>query len=150
MVQSGGKWGVLMQAIYLKQAKSITLIIAFVSLLQALLAIIGVMTVALTIPDQEKLNLTDTIIRRALLNTSINAIFFVIFTILFFVAFKRLKNGLQVGALIYVSYIIFMVVSILLGIIGSGFNLGSLLISLMLILLTGIALYSVKKGEQMS
>ncbi|EUJ65504.1 hypothetical protein MCOL2_00530 [Listeria fleischmannii FSL S10-1203] len=87
MVQSGGKWGVLMQPIYLKQAKSITLIIAFVSLLQALLAIIGVMTVALTIPDQEKLNLTDTIIRRALLNTSINAIFFVIFTILFFVAF---------------------------------------------------------------
>ncbi|WP_254259761.1 hypothetical protein [Listeria fleischmannii] len=76
-----------MQPIYLKQAKSITLIIAFVSLLQALLAIIGVMTVALTIPDQEKLNLTDTIIRRALLNTSINAIFFVIFTILFFVAF---------------------------------------------------------------
>ncbi|MBC1397474.1 hypothetical protein HB826_01105 [Listeria fleischmannii] len=150
MVQSGGKWGVLMQPIYLKQAKSITLIIAFVSLLQALLAIIGVMTVALTIPDQEKLNLTDTIIRRALLNTSINAIFFVIFTILFFVAFKRLKNGLQVGALIYVSYIIFMVVSILFGIIGSGFNLGSLLISLMLILLTGIALYSVKKGEQMS
>ncbi|MBC1418389.1 hypothetical protein [Listeria fleischmannii] len=139
-----------MQPIYLKQAKSITLIIAFVSLLQALLAIIGVMTVALTIPDQEKLNLTDTIIRRALLNTSINAIFFVIFTILFFVAFKRLKNGLQVGALIYVSYIIFMVVSILFGIIGSGFNLGSLLISLMLILLTGIALYSVKKGEQMS
>ncbi|EUJ65503.1 hypothetical protein MCOL2_00525 [Listeria fleischmannii FSL S10-1203] len=64
--------------------------------------------------------------------------------------FKRLKNGLQVGALIYVSYIIFMVVSILFGIIGSGFNLGSLLISLMLILLTGIALYSVKKGEQMS
>ncbi|WP_254259760.1 hypothetical protein [Listeria fleischmannii] len=48
------------------------------------------------------------------------------------------------------SYIIFMVVSILFGIIGSGFNLGSLLISLMLILLTGIALYSVKKGEQMS
>lgn len=148
MVQSGGKWGVLMQPIYLKQAKSITLIIAFVSLLQALLAIIGVMTVALTIPDQEKLNLTDTIIRRALLNTSINAIFFVIFTILFFVAFKRLKNGLQVGALIYVSYIIFMVVSILFGIIGSGFNLGSLLISLMLILLTGIALYSVKKASR--
>ncbi|EIA21138.1 hypothetical protein [Listeria fleischmannii] len=137
-----------MQPIYLKQAKSITLIIAFVSLLQALLAIIGVMTVALTIPDQEKLNLTDTIIRRALLNTSINAIFFVIFTILFFVAFKRLKNGLQVGALIYVSYIIFMVVSILFGIIGSGFNLGSLLISLMLILLTGIALYSVKKASR--
>ncbi|SQC65353.1 Uncharacterised protein [Listeria fleischmannii subsp. fleischmannii] len=112
MVQSGGKWGVLMQNMYLKQAKSITLIIAFVSLLQALLAVIGVITVALTIPDQDKLNLTDAIIRRALLNTSINAIFFVIFTILFFVAFKRLKNGLQVGALVYVSYIIFMVVSI--------------------------------------
>ncbi|KMT60765.1 hypothetical protein X560_0456 [Listeria fleischmannii 1991] len=138
-----------MQNMYLKQAKSITLIIAFVSLLQALLAVIGVITVALTIPDQDKLNLTDAIIRRALLNTSINAIFFVIFTILFFVAFKRLKNGLQVGALVYVSYIIFMVVSILFGIIGSGFNLGSLLISLMLILLTGIALYSVKKGEEM-
>ncbi len=136
-----------MTEMYLKQAKTTTIIIALVSILQAILAIVGLITVVLVIPNQETLKLTQSVIRTALFNTSINVVFFVLFSVLFLLAFRRLRKGLDVHVRLYIFYIVFMIVSIGLGMINGGFNLSSLLIPGMLILLSVIAISSLRKGE---
>ncbi|WP_255377901.1 MULTISPECIES: hypothetical protein [unclassified Listeria] len=146
MVKSVRKRGVCMPEIYLKQAKTTTIIIALVSILQAILAIVGLVTVVLVIPNQEELKLTQAVIRTALVNTSINVIFFVLFSVLFLLAYRRLRKGLLVRVRLYMFYIVFMILSIILGMVNGGFNLSSLLIPGMLILLSVIAISSLRKG----
>ncbi|WP_162859579.1 hypothetical protein [Listeria goaensis] len=141
MVKSVRKRGVCMPEIYLKQAKTTTIIIALVSILQAILAIVGLVTVVLVIPNQEELKLTQAVIRTALVNTSINVIFFVLFSVLFLLAYRRLRKGLLVRVRLYMFYIVFMILSIILGMVNGGFNLSSLLIPGMLILLSVIAIF---------
>lgn len=133
---------------YLKQAKTTTIIVALISLLQALLAITGFVTVLLSINERETLKLTEKMIRSALLNTSINVIFFVLFTVLFLLAYRRLKKQLSVKLFVYYLYIAFMVFSVVLSGVNGGFSLSGLLIPLMLILLTIAGIFSVKKWEQ--
>ncbi|EUJ32847.1 hypothetical protein MFLO_06149 [Listeria floridensis FSL S10-1187] len=137
-----------MKETYLKQAKTTTIIVALISLLQALLAITGFVTVLLSINERETLKLTEKMIRSALLNTSINVIFFVLFTVLFLLAYRRLKKQLSVKLFVYYLYIAFMVFSVVLSGVNGGFSLSGLLIPLMLILLTIAGIFSVKKWEQ--
>ncbi|MBC1520973.1 hypothetical protein HB912_04815 [Listeria aquatica] len=134
-----------MQEMYLKQAKTISLIIALLSLLQALLAIIGFVSVLLTLPAMK---VSQTIIREALINTSINIICFLLFTVLFFVVYRRLRKGVTTSIIVQFLYIAYMIFSVILGIVNGGFSLQGVLVPLMLIILGIASAYSIKKVER--
>lgn len=133
------------QEMYLKQAKTISLIIALLSLLQALLAIIGFVSVLLTLPAMK---VSQTIIREALINTSINIICFLLFTVLFFVVYRRLRKGVTTSIIVQFLYIAYMIFSVILGIVNGGFSLQGVLVPLMLIILGIASAYSIKKVER--
>nr|WP_115752487.1 hypothetical protein [Listeria kieliensis] len=134
-----------MQEMYLKQAKTVSLIIALLSLLQALLAVIGFVSVLLTLST---VKVSQAVIRGALMNTSINIICFLLFTVLFFVVYARLRKGVTTSIIIQILYIAYMIFSVILSIVKGGFSLQGILVPLMLIVLGIASAYSVKKVER--
>ncbi|WP_246215525.1 hypothetical protein [Listeria valentina] len=130
---------------YIKQAKTVSLIIALLSLLQALLAVIGFVSVQLTLST---VKVSQAVIRGALINTSINIICFLLFTILFFIVYTRLRKGVTTSIIVQILYIAYMIFSVILSIAKGGFSLQGILIPLMLIVLGIASAYFVKKVER--
>ncbi|MBC1478993.1 hypothetical protein IBB39_00300 [Listeria seeligeri] len=122
----------------LNNTKNITLGIAIISTIQAVLSTISI--VGLFSLQQKKEVLANAsataLVQNTIMTTTIMAVICVAFTIMLFLSYGKLRKGIIIPPLVYYLYIAFTILGVILSMINAGMNLISLILPAVLLALS--------------
>ncbi|MBC1472261.1 hypothetical protein [Listeria seeligeri] len=122
----------------LNNTKNITLGIAIISTIQAVLCTISI--VGLFSLQQKKVVLANAsataLVQNTIMTTTIMAVICVAFTIMLFLSYGKLRKGIIIPPLVYYLYIAFTILGVILSMINAGMNLISLILPAVLLALS--------------
>ncbi|MBC1825440.1 hypothetical protein [Listeria seeligeri] len=122
----------------LNNTKNITLGIAIISTIQAVLSTISI--VGLFSLQQKKVVLANAsataLVQNTIMTTTIMAVICVAFTIMLFLSYGKLRKGIIIPPLVYYLYIAFTILGVILSMINAGMNLISLILPAVLLALS--------------
>ncbi|MGC7132524.1 hypothetical protein AABM06_00445 [Listeria ivanovii] len=122
----------------LNNTKNITLGIAIISTIQAILSTISIVSLFSLQQKKEVLaNASVTaLIQNTIMTTTIMAVVGVAITIMLFLSFVKLRKGIIVTLLVYYFYVAFTILGIILSLINTGMNFISLILPAVLLALS--------------
>ncbi|CAM2361154.1 hypothetical protein IA817_00360 [Listeria seeligeri] len=122
----------------LNNTKNITLGIAIISTIQAVLSTISI--VGLFSLQQKKEVLANAsataLVQNTIMTTTIMAVICVAFTIMLFLSYGKLRKGIIIPPLVYYLYVAFTILGVILSMINAGMNLISLILPAVLLALS--------------
>ncbi|MBF2345810.1 hypothetical protein IA806_04390 [Listeria seeligeri] len=122
----------------LNNTKNITLGIAIISTIQAVLSTISI--VGLFSLQQKKEVLANAsataLVQNTIMTTTIMAVICVAFTIMLFLSYGKLRKGIIIPPLVYYLYVVFTILGVILSMINAGMNLISLILPAVLLALS--------------
>ncbi|MBC1476908.1 hypothetical protein [Listeria welshimeri] len=127
--------------------KNVTLGIAIVSAIQAVLSTISI--VSLFGLQQRKEVLANAhataIVQNMIMTTTIMAVLCIAFTIMLFLSFNKLRKGIIITPIVYYLYIAFTILGIVLSMINSGVQVVSLILPAVLLALSVICILNLRR-----
>lgn len=121
----------------LNNTKNITLGIAIISTIQAILSTISIVSLSLQQKKEVLANASVTaLIQNTIMTTTIMAVVGVAITIMLFLSFVKLRKGIIVTPLVYYFYVAFTILGIILSLINTGMNFISLILPAVLLALS--------------
>ncbi|MBC1341574.1 hypothetical protein HCX58_11930 [Listeria welshimeri] len=127
--------------------KNITLGIAIVSAIQAVLSTISI--VSLFGLQQRKEVLANAhataIVQNMIMTTTIMAVLCIAFTVMLFLSFNKLRKGIIITPIVYYLYIAFTILGIVLSMINSGVQVVSLILPAVLLALSVICILNLRR-----
>ncbi|MBC2302936.1 hypothetical protein HCJ79_12815 [Listeria welshimeri] len=127
--------------------KNVTLGIAIVSAIQAILSTISI--VSLFGLQQRKEVLanahTTAIVQNMIMTTTIMAVLCIAFTVMLFLSFNKLRKGIIITPIVYYLYIAFTILGIVLSMINSGVQVVSLILPAVLLALSVICILNLRR-----
>lgn len=122
----------------LNNTKNITLGIAIISTIQAVLSTISIAGLFSLQQKKEVLaNASATaLVQNTIMTTTIMAVICVAFTIMLFLSYGKLRKGIIIPPLVYYLYIPFTILGVILSMINAGMNLISLILPAVLLALS--------------
>lgn len=122
----------------LNNTKNITLGIAIISTIQAVLSTISI--VGLFSLQQKKEVLANAsataLVQNTIMTTTIMAVICVAFTIMLFLSYGKLRKGIIIPPLVYYLYVAFTILGVILSMINAGMNFISLILPAVLLALS--------------
>ncbi|MBC1862145.1 hypothetical protein HCA36_00830 [Listeria welshimeri] len=127
--------------------KNVTLGIAIVSAIQAVLSTISI--VSLFGLQQRKEVLANShataIVQNMIMTTTIMAVLCIAFTVMLFLSFNKLRKGIIITPIVYYLYIAFTILGIVLSMINSGVQVVSLILPAVLLALSVICILNLRR-----
>ncbi|MBC1951825.1 hypothetical protein HCJ26_00400 [Listeria welshimeri] len=127
--------------------KNVTLGIAIVSAIQAVLSTISI--VSLFGLQQRKEVLANAhataIVQNMIMTTTIMAVLCIAFTVMLFLSFNKLRKGIIITPIVYYLYIAFTILGIVLSMINSGVQVVSLILPAVLLALSIICILNLRR-----
>ncbi|MBF2639932.1 hypothetical protein IBB56_13105 [Listeria welshimeri] len=127
--------------------KNVTLGIAIVSAIQAVLSTISI--VSLFGLQQRKEVLANAhataIVQNMIMTTTIMAVLCIVFTVMLFLSFNKLRKGIIITPIVYYLYIAFTILGIVLSMINSGVQVVSLILPAVLLALSVICILNLRR-----
>ncbi|MBC1431104.1 hypothetical protein HB946_00355 [Listeria welshimeri] len=127
--------------------KNVTLGIAIVSAIQAVLSTISI--VSLFGLQQRKEVLANAhataIVQNMIMTTTIMAVLCIAFTVTLFLSFNKLRKGIIITPIVYYLYIAFTILGIVLSMINSGVQVVSLILPAVLLALSVICILNLRR-----
>ncbi|MBC1288672.1 hypothetical protein HB782_06080 [Listeria welshimeri] len=127
--------------------KNVTLGIAIVSAIQAVLSTISI--VSLFGLQQRKEVLANAhataFVQNMIMTTTIMAVFCIAFTVMLFLSFNKLRKGIIITPIVYYLYIAFTILGIVLSMINSGVQVVSLILPAVLLALSVICILNLRR-----
>ncbi|MBC1468698.1 hypothetical protein HB803_05775 [Listeria welshimeri] len=127
--------------------KNVTLGIAIVSAIQAVLSTISI--VSLFGLQQRKEVLANAhataIVQNMIMTTTIMAVLCIAFTVMLFLSFNKLRKGIIITPIVYYLYIAFTILGIVLSMINSGVQVVSLILPAVLLALSVICILNLRR-----
>ncbi|MBC2359196.1 hypothetical protein HBP70_04065 [Listeria welshimeri] len=127
--------------------KNVTLGIAIVSAIQAVLCTISI--VSLFGLQQRKEVLANAhataIVQSMIMTTTIMAVLCIAFTVMLFLSFNKLRKGIIITPIVYYLYIAFTILGIVLSMINSGVQVVSLILPAVLLALSVICILNLRR-----
>ncbi|MBF2578904.1 hypothetical protein [Listeria welshimeri] len=127
--------------------KNVTLGIAIVSAIQAVLSTISI--VSLFGLQQRKEVLANAhataIVQNMIMTTTIMAVLCIAFTVMLFLSFNKLRKGIIITPIVYYLYIAFTILGIVLSMINSGVQVVSLILPVVLLALSVICILNLRR-----
>lgn len=127
--------------------KNVTLGIAIVSAIQAVLSTISI--VSLFGLQQRKEVLANAhataIVQNMIMTTTIMAVLCIAFTVMLFLSFNKLRKGIIITPIVYYLYIAFTILGIILSMINSGVQVVSLILPAVLLALSVICILNLRR-----
>lgn len=127
--------------------KNVTLGIAIVSAIQAVLSTISI--VSLFGLQQRKEVLANAhataIVQNMIMTTTIMAVLCIAFTVMLFLSFDKLRKGIIITPIVYYLYIAFTILGIVLSMINSGVQVVSLILPAVLLALSVICILNLRR-----
>ncbi|MBC1323464.1 hypothetical protein HB853_10930 [Listeria welshimeri] len=127
--------------------KNVTLGIAIVSAIQAVLSTISI--VSLFGLQQRKEVLANAhataIVQNMIMTTTIMAVLCIAFTVILFLSFNKLRKGIIITPIVYYLYIAFTILGIVLSMINSGVQVVSLILPAVLLALSVICILNLRR-----
>ncbi|MBC2018526.1 hypothetical protein [Listeria seeligeri] len=122
----------------LNNTKNITLGIAIISTIQALLSTISIIGLFSLQQKKEVLaNASATaLVQNTIMTTTIMAVICVAFTIMLFLSYGKLRKGIIIPPLVYYLYVAFTILGVILSMINAGMNFISLILPAVLLALS--------------
>ncbi|MBC1320856.1 hypothetical protein HBP58_11215 [Listeria welshimeri] len=127
--------------------KNVTLGIAIVSAIQAVLSTISI--VSLFGLQQRKEVLANAhataFVQNMIMTTTIMAVLCIAFTVMLFLSFNKLRKGIIITPIVYYLYIAFTILGIVLSMINSGVQVVSLILPAVLLALSVICILNLRR-----
>ncbi|MBC1281494.1 hypothetical protein HB768_00355 [Listeria welshimeri] len=127
--------------------KNVTLGIAIISAIQAVLSTISI--VSLFGLQQRKEVLANAhataIVQNMIMTTTIMAVLCIAFTVMLFLSFNKLRKGIIITPIVYYLYIAFTILGIVLSMINSGVQVVSLILPAVLLALSVICILNLRR-----
>ncbi|MBC1579572.1 hypothetical protein HCJ21_00405 [Listeria seeligeri] len=122
----------------LNNTKNITLGIAIISTIQAVLSTISIIGLFSLQQKKEVLaNASATaLVQNTIMTTTIMAVICVAFTIMLFLSYGKLRKGIIIPPLVYYLYVAFTILGVILSMINAGMNFISLILPAVLLALS--------------
>ncbi|WP_270995368.1 hypothetical protein [Listeria seeligeri] len=122
----------------LNNTKNITLGIAIISTIQAVLSTISIIGLFSLQQKKEVLaNASATaLVQNTIMTTTILAVICVAFTIMLFLSYGKLRKGIIIPPLVYYLYVAFTILGVILSMINAGMNFISLILPAVLLALS--------------
>lgn len=127
--------------------KNVTLGIAIVSAIQAVLSTISIVSLFGLQQRKEVLaNVHATaIVQNMIMTTTIMAVLCIAFTVMLFLSFNKLRKGIIITPIVYYLYIAFTILGIVLSMINSGVQVVSLILPAVLLALSVICILNLRR-----
>ncbi|EDK4069481.1 hypothetical protein GGC09_12255 [Listeria monocytogenes] len=131
----------------LNNTKNVTLGIAIVSTIQAVLSAVSI--VGLFALQQRKEVLANAhataVVQNTIMTTTIMAVICIAFTIMLFLSFNKLRKGIIITPLVYYLYTAFTILGVILSMINSGVNFVSLILPAVLLALSVTCILNLRR-----
>ncbi|MBF2545930.1 hypothetical protein [Listeria seeligeri] len=131
----------------LNNTKNITLGIAIISTIQAVLSTISIIGLFSLQQKKEVLaNASATaLVQNTIMTTTIMAVICVAFTIMLFLSYGKLRKGIIIPPLVYYLYVAFTILGVILSMINAGMNFISLILPAVLLALSASCILNLRR-----